>query len=75
MPRAPGGYLKLFVFVCFFSRKALVKLGISSQKLLIETGRYDNIPCTAARNELYFTLFFLGPVQTSIGFHVCTQMT
>ena len=29
------------------SRKALVKLRISSHKLLIETGRYDNIP----RNE------------------------
>ena len=39
-----------------------MNLGISSHKLLIETGRYDNKP----RDELYFILFFLGPVQTSI---------
>ena len=45
-----------------------MKLVIRSHKLLIETGRYDNIPC----DELYFILFFLGPVQTSI--FSCTRL-
>ena len=61
--KSPWGLLKTI-----FSRKALVKLGISSHKLLIETGRYDN----KLRDELYFILFFLGPVQTSI--FSCTRL-
>ena len=46
------------------SRKALVKLRISSHKLLIETGRYDNIP----RNERVCNVCNCKTIEDEINF-------
>ena len=60
----PSAYLDLTRKIA--SRKALVKLRISSHKLLIETGKYDNIPrnervrnvcnCKTIEDEIHFLL-------------------
>ena len=71
------------------SRKALVKLRISSHKLLIETGRYENIPrnervcnvcnCKTIEDEIHFLLLaketLLSHIMTSTYFFINTQLT